>query len=144
MKRALVFFACLLFASFVNAATYLAPSAEYIPGTRDIGLPVGVLDTDVDVRATFTRESWPVCSEPEPGQTYCNVIEGAIYVSVNGGPQQMRCGFTAVGGNLIDRHGNPVNASSISCSLPPGILRTVTVTMTNKLTLRTAMTIETY
>lgn len=133
-----------LVAFAVNAATYIAPSAEYTPSVRDIGLPVGVLDTDTDVRASFTRENWPVCSENEPGENYCNVMEGEVYASVNGGPQQFLCGFKAEGGNLIDRHGNPKTKSFVACSLPPGTLRVVTVSMKNKSTLRTAVTIETF
>lgn len=127
-----------LLVSVASAATFTVSSSVYQPGTRDVGIPVGVLDSDTLVRGSFSRESWPTC-EGSP----CNVMEGAVYASVNGGPNQQLCGFAAEGGDVFDRHGNLYTESYVECSLPPGTARTVTVVLTNTVQLRTAMTVTT-
>lgn len=136
-----VFALLCLFPFFSNAATFTVSSTVYQPGTRDVGIPVGVLDTDTTVRGAFSREAWPTC-EGTPGNP-CNVMEGAVYASVNGGPNQQLCAFAAEGGDIINRHGNLITESYVECSLPPGTLRTVTVVLTNTVQLRTAMTVTT-
>lgn len=137
MIRAIAFVLCLL-PALVQAATFTVSSTVYQPGTRDVGIPVGVLDSDTLVRGAFSRENWPTC-EGSP----CNVMEGAVYASVNGGPSQQLCAFTAEGGDFFDRHGNLVTESYVECSLPTGTLRAVTVVLTNTVQLRTAMTVTT-
>lgn len=136
------FLAALLFfvSLYTSAATFTVSSTVYQPGTRDVGIPAGVLDTDTQVKAAFTRESWPTCEGPP---TPCNVMEGKIYVSVNGGPQQFRCSFSAEGGDIFNRLGVLITVSSVECSLPSGTMRAVTVVLTNTVPLSTAMTVET-
>lgn len=130
-----------LVAFAVNAATFTMSSSVYPAGQRDIGIPVGVLDTDTEVEAQFTRENWPTC-EGTPGSP-CNVMEGRVYVSVNGGQQQLWCAFATEGGDVIDKNGQLKTFSGVTCTLPPGTLRTVTINMSNTLTLSTAMTVTT-
>lgn len=136
--RALLGILVVALAAPVYAATFTVSSTVYQPGTRDVGIPAGVADTDTTVRGSFSRENWPTC-EGSP----CNVMAGAVYASVNGGPNQQLCAFTAEGGDFFDRHGNLVTESWVECSLPPGIARTVTVVLTNTVQLRTAMTVTT-
>lgn len=130
-----------LLVTVASAATFTVSSTTYVVGVRDVGIPTGVLDTDTLVRATFTREAWPTC-EGTPGNP-CNVMEGAVYASVNGGPNQQLCTFATEGGDILNRHGNLITESYVECSLPPGTLRTVTVVLTNTVQLRTAMTVTT-
>lgn len=122
-------------------AVFTVSSTLYNPGSRDISIPVGVLDSDTTVKASFSRENWPIC-EGTPGNP-CSVIEVAVYASVNGGPLQNLCGFRTEGGDILNRSGNLITESSIECSLPPGTLRTVIIAMTNSVPLQTAMTITT-
>ena len=136
--RYLVGIALWLLVSAATAATFTVSSTTYLVGMRDVGIPSGVVDSDTTVRASFSRENWPTC-EGAP----CNVMSGAVYASVNGGPEQFLCGFTAEGGDQFDRHGVLATESAVECSLPPGTLRTVTVVLSNTVTLTTAMTVTT-
>lgn len=127
--------------SVASAATFTISSSVYPTGQRDIGIPVGVLDSDTMVEARFTRESWPTC-EGSPGFP-CNVVEGGVYVSVNGGPQQLRCSFTAEGGDVFLRNGTLATFSGVQCDLPPGTLRTVSISLKTNFQLPTSITVAT-
>lgn len=130
-----------LLSGVASAATFTISSSVYPTGQRDIGIPVGVMASDTMVEAQFTRENWPTC-EGSPGFP-CNVMEGGVYVSVNGGPQQLRCSFTAEGGDVFLRNGALMTFSGVQCDLPPGTVRTVSINLKTNLQLSTAVTVST-
>lgn len=125
-----------LLVAAASAATFTVSSSVYPSGARDIGLSAVVLPTDTWVEARFSREAWPTS---ESGI----VIDGRIYVSIDGGPPQYRCGFTAQGGDIFYVNGTLSTYSSVGCSIPSGTVRTVTITMQNSLQLSTAVTVIT-
>lgn len=125
-----------LFVSVASAATFTVSSSVYPVGTRDIGLAAVVLPTDSWVEARFSRENWP---SVESGI----VMEGSVYVSVDGGPPQLRCSFSTQGGDIFFVDGTLSTYSSVGCSIPPGNVRSVTVTMRNNAQLSTAVTVVT-
>lgn len=125
-----------LLVSAASAATFTVSSSVYPAGSRDIGLAAVVLTTDTWVEARFSRESWP---SSESGI----VIDGRIYASIDGGPPQYICGFTAQGGDIFYVDGTLSTYSHVGCSIPPGTTRTVTVSMQNNLQLSTALTVIT-
>lgn len=134
----LVALSLLMLPAISPAAQFIVSSTVYQAGTRDVGIPVGVADTDTVVRGAFSRENWPQCDGAP-----CDVMQGAVYASVNGGPNQFICGFTAQGGDALDLRGNLITESWVECSLPVGTKRTVTLVLTNTVPLRTAMTVAT-
>lgn len=70
-------------------------------------------------------------------------MDGRVYVSIDGGPPQYRCGFTTQGGDVFYLDGTLATYSSVGCSIPPGTVRTVTITMQNNLQLSTSVTVIT-
>lgn len=122
-----------LFSLSAQAARFDISSTVYPAGQRDLSV-ANIVTTETEVMAEFTRENWPVS-----GGT---LLEAYIFVSVNGGPYEMICGFGTEGGDNFRRDGSLSTKSSVGCALPAGIVRLVNIRMTNSLPISTAITLS--
>ena len=131
MKRLTLLF-LFLFSLPLQAARFDVSSTIYPAGQRDLSVS-NIITTETRVLAEFTRENWPV--------TGGELLQAYIYVSVNGGPYELACGFGTDGGDILNRDGTLSTKSTVSCPLPEGLVRLVNIRMTNSLSISTAISL---
>ena len=130
--RHIALLALFLFSLSAQAARFDISSTVYPAGQRDLSV-ANIITTETEVMAEFTRENWPV--------TGGELLQAYVFVSVNGGPYELVCGFGADGGDSVRRDGSLDTKSWVRCTLPIGIVRLVNIRMTNSLPISTAITL---
>jgi hypothetical protein len=126
----IAFLALFLFSLTAQAARFDVSSTVYPAGTRDLNV-ANIVTTETQITAEFTRESWPF--------TGGEMLRAYVYVSVNGGPYELYCGFGTDGGDVYNRDGSLSLKSTVNCSLPVGITRLINIRMTNTVPISTAI-----
>ena len=121
-----------VFSLSAQAARFDVSSTVYPEGQRDLSV-TNIITTESEVIAEFTRENWPI--------TGGELLQAYIYVSVNGGPYELICGFGTDGGDTFRRDGSLALSSTIGCALPTGLVRLVNIRMSNTMPIRTAITL---